>query len=383
VWESDLNTYNALADDAGIAAIQNVAGYVCNTAVNPVAVVKNFGSNNLLSVDINYRVDGGAVQTFTWTGIVAPLAVATVPIPAIVTVKGLHTLNIYTSNPNGVSDANTFNDDQTISYETETTVIPSPVTEEFESALFPPVNWRIVNGTGMLVKETSAGGFGNSPSSLRAEYFNSQAGTIEFLQSDPIDLSTLPTPIQLTFDVAYALYTAGFRDTLRVYVSTDCGLTWTQVYNAGGPTLSTAPSTLQPFVPQPSEWRKEIITLSSYAGSPNFIIRFYFRSQFGNNLYLDNINLGNTNIGFTQFAENDFSTYPNPVEDEINIEMNQEMQGELTVQIHDLTGRLCHESNYSGKRKIKVPAEFLAKGSYALTLISREKLWRKLFVKSF
>ena len=54
-----------------------------------------------------------------------------------------------------------------------------------------------------------------------------------------MDFSSLGSPT-LTFDVAYALYSqTGFSDTLRVQVSSDCGATWTNVYNKFGQNLTT------------------------------------------------------------------------------------------------------------------------------------------------
>ncbi|NCA22445.1 MAG: PKD domain-containing protein, partial [Crocinitomicaceae bacterium] len=88
-------------------------------------------------------------------------------------------------------------------------------------------------------------------------------------------------------------------DGLQVLISTDCGTTWTSVYNKTGTTvasgnLPTAAATTSAFVPTSSQWRTETINLNTYVGNSGAILAFRNLADYGNNLYIDNINITGT-----------------------------------------------------------------------------------------
>ncbi len=103
-------------DDAGISSVNSPKGNICNGSSAPQVVLNNYGSNTLSSVTINYQLDGGTVSTTSWSGSLASGSSTTVTLPTISYSGGSHTLNVYTSNPNGTSDTNTSNDDASSSF---------------------------------------------------------------------------------------------------------------------------------------------------------------------------------------------------------------------------------------------------------------------------
>ena len=92
----------------------------------------------------------------------------------------------------------------------------------------------------------------------------------------------------LQFDVAYRRYPNIYNDKLSVYYSSDNGESWIQMYSKSSNELSTvAGYSSQSFVPTDEQWRSESIDLSNISG--NIIIKFTFESDWGNNIWLDNI----------------------------------------------------------------------------------------------
>ena len=95
----------------------------------------------------------------------------------------------------------------------------------------------------------------------------------------------------LTFDFAYVLYSATYSDDLRIDISTDCGLTYSQLFFKNGATLSAGQSSTGSWEPSSAgDWQNETIDLNNYLGN-NITLRFVNITGYGNNLYIDNINV--------------------------------------------------------------------------------------------
>ena len=56
-----------LPDDAGIVGISSPNGPYCIDNFDPEITLRNFGTNNLTSVTINYNIDGG--MNYTYPGV--------------------------------------------------------------------------------------------------------------------------------------------------------------------------------------------------------------------------------------------------------------------------------------------------------------------------
>ena len=123
--------------------------------------------------------------------------------------------------------------------------------------------------------------------------------------SPPIDLSTLSTA-QLSFEHAYRRYNQNSSDSLIIYVSTNCGQTFTRVFQRGENgtgSFATVSTSTTNFVPtQASDWCFAgtvgspcfTVNLNNFVGNTNVIVKFEGYNNYGNNLYIDNINISGT-----------------------------------------------------------------------------------------
>lgn len=288
-----------VALDAGMLSFTSPTnGYsACVSSINPVATLKNSGSNTLTSVTINYQLNANSPQTLPWTGNLNTSQTTSINIPTINVTPGNHTLRVWTSNPNGATDMNFTNDTATVNF---SIINPTnnnlPITENFETTTFPPIGWVRVNSDNATTwtRTTNAGGFGLSTASMFIDNYNyNAAGQRDYMESPTFDLSSITDPVIVVFDVAYARYSAANHDSLIVSVSTDCGGTWTRLYAKGNQILSTNGGTnvTTAFTPTAGQWRKDTVSLQSYLGQPNVKIRFENYCGYGNNLYVDNINI--------------------------------------------------------------------------------------------
>ena len=134
----------------------------------------------------------------------------------------------------------------------------------------------------------SSGTFCQGSQSLRIDNYNNQVpGAKSYLLAD--ELVVPANGAQLSFQLAYAPYSATYYDGLRVEVSTDCGATYQSVYFKENLALSTTGGYQSSgFSPGScNDWRTETVDLTPFAGQ-TILLRMANINGYGNYLYLDN-----------------------------------------------------------------------------------------------
>lgn len=309
-----INAYQALlcvnastvARDAGISQVITPRGVICTATFTPQVTIRNFGSNALTSATINYRIDNNAIQTFNWTGNLASGATANVTLPNMTTTNGQHTFTAFTTNPNNNTDQNFTNDTTVSSFAVYTTGLTLPFTETFESNSTTLSLWSVDNPDGgtTWALYTIAG---TTPGTTAAgiDFYNyTTTGQRDGLISPPLNFSNLSSA-QLYFEHAYRRYNTSSTDSLIIYASTDCGQTYTRIWargENGSFTLATQNPSTTAFSPSNSnQWCMgsssppcNTISLNAFIGNPNVILKFEGFNNYGNNLFLDNINVTGT-----------------------------------------------------------------------------------------
>ncbi len=306
-----LNGYDpntpSLTYDAQLLSITSPSGTLCTGPHSPVISIKNNGTVTLTSMTINYQIDGGAATPYAWSGSLVSGASANVTMPSITIAAGAHTYTatIVAGSLNGSqSDLNTANNALTSNYTGSGGAgTPIPFTEGFEAVTFPPTGWTNQNpdgnvGSALWVRTTTASGFGGSTASALNDQITpatTTVGQVDNLITPYLNFTTQATPINLTFAVANARYNATYYDSLIVWISTNCGSSWTRLAsygnNSGGNALATAPDNTGPFTPTAAQWATKNINLNAYASQTAAQIRFQLKSGWGNNTYIDDINI--------------------------------------------------------------------------------------------
>ena len=181
------------------------------------------------------------------------------------------------------------------------------VPESFSGGVVPPGCWTTTTTVYQVYNSVSA--FGSGTGSLEYFFYAQSAGGIDDFTS-PVFAPTTPGT-QLSFDEAYATY-SGELDGLVIKTSTDGGASYTTLvtYTGGAAgTLNTGGTVGNAeFVPAAGQWQTQTITLPT---GTNRII-FEGVSDFGNDLYVDNINMVNTACFGTPAPGNTISS-ANPV----------------------------------------------------------------------
>jgi hypothetical protein len=207
------------------------------------------------------------------------------------------------------------------------------------------------------------------------DFYNSLPGEIDELYPPAFDVSNMIAPISLTFDVAYAGYTASSpeNDRLEVFYSTNCGATWTSAYNKAGNGLKTANTTTSSFTPTATQWRTETVSLNPLAGQSQVLVKFKATSDYGNNLYVDNVNMTGTPLSVKKSdLANQFNIYPNPSANNPTIFISLVNDEKVKVEVYNLVGELTsvpvNSSLGAGEHRFTLETSNLPSGIYYVKL---------------
>jgi len=310
----------ALDRDVAVTQIISPFGTTCNPTITPEIVVSNYGGNTVTSMVINYQVDNGNILTQNWTGNLSSGQSTNITLPTLFVSNGIHTFKAFTTNPNNNIDQNMTNDQSTISFGSFFSGLVLPFSETFEPNSATVGLWSVDNPDENITWQiTNTVGTSPGTTSVGLNFFSyATIGQRDGFMSPPIDLSTVSNA-QLTFEHAYRRYDQTSSDSIIIYVSTDCGQTFTRIFQRGENgtgTFATVSTSTTNFVPtQASDWciagtvgsACYTISLNNFVGSTTAIIKFEGYNNYGNNLYIDNVNITgtpNTNPPIANFTSN-------------------------------------------------------------------------------
>ncbi len=370
-----------IPNDAGVTLITGVPPVLCASSISPVVRLHNFAVTPLTSATISYTIDAGAPVPYSWTGNLASNGDLNVTLSAITLAAGHHNLSFYTTLPNGSPDLDSHNDASAAGTTIMSAAVPAPISQAFPTALFPPAGWSVENVDADAYTWTRSGTGLNGAGSALLSFFSASAGTIDNLYTPLLDYSNAISGATLEFDVAHAQYAATYLDRLKVDVSTNCGATWTNVYNKVDPALaSTTTLVTTSFVPTAAQWRHETINMNPYIGQASLLVRFQGVSGYGNNVYVDNINLNDGSVGISTInAAAGISLYPNPSNGEVNLKLDFQNTQNVTVIVTNTIGSVVSTLNLKDVNSGTYPLNLVgqAKGNYMVTIKTNDNVVTK------
>lgn len=387
VWiQNDNDQKIAQAARSAVHLIANDAALDDAIAANPLqcangsaavvanATLRNSGTSPLISATFYYRFNNGPQYTYPWVGRISPGGTANISLPTPALGAGSHVLYDSVALPNGMLDANPGNNATTFVLPIHNNVLVGlPMSTGFENNVLP-TNWLYYNPNSNDENwEIFAGN--NSHSGQRAmvhRNYNFAPGETNYLLM-PKPLLLL-APRALDFWLAYAQYT-NEEDRLEVVYSTDCGANWNVQWARSGRDLATttAIGTSTPYLPSIADWKRVSVDMDAVPSGA--IIAFRAISDFGNNLYLDDVDLrtGSSNGIKSLETEISLSIYPNPSREKANVQFNLSRLSVVIITLTDVTGRILSEENWNahaGKNNFELNLSSLTPGSYFITLMA-------------
>lgn len=163
-WIQNSNTHKVLQaafsepvgpdyEDASIQAIVSPGKKFCGENLSPVVTLRNLGGKKLTSAEIQYSMNGGPIQVFSWSGDLAFLSKQNVPLPSVsFTVLPTHNqLFVSVKNPNQKTDQKPDNDYLTYQFDAAP-LSGIPMQIEILTDQYPfETSWKISNSSGQVV----------------------------------------------------------------------------------------------------------------------------------------------------------------------------------------------------------------------------------------
>ena len=329
--------------DLAVASSPQPIAVLCPGEVTPTAVIKNTGLNTINDFQVSYTIEDGTTGQLDYTGppLTAGQSIEMSFEPVNVEIgPGIITYAIQTVDGQG-NDGLSSNGTLEIKYLVDDSHDLIPSIENFDGTL-EDSDWNQLSQDNEITWEvTSVSGIEaiNNQAAFMNFYNYQQAGELDYLVSPALDFTTATTPT-MTFNLAYAGI-GNFQDGLLVVISSDCGKSYADtVFQAFGEDLATTFDSNE-FYPQDStDWKLHKIDLSKFAGLPEIRVALVAVNDFGNNLFIDNVQFFlSDRTNSLNFEANQMVAYPNPTDGEFSITFNLTQRSPINLQLINTMGQ--------------------------------------------
>lgn len=360
---------------------------IASNQVLPCAPLADFDADQTLicegeSIQFYDKTFMGNPTSYAWTFSGGSPATSTAQNPIVnYAAKGNYDVNLIVTNANG--STNTLKRGYVSVRSQTNTPYVNAFADGFDQYPIPNLTWHVEPGIdkmnfGYFYKTSYAG-----QSCVTLQNLHAAKGETDAMITHTISLAN-SKDAQLSFWYAFADRNPSGNDALKVFVSNDCGKTWSLEGSKVGLFLRTTNARVNDTVWYPtlaSQWKQMTVDLNTYAlGANAIMIKIEFTAGGGNCFYLDEMFLATT-IGMEElFAENGPKIYPNPAHDVVTVELPQPGG---TLKITDITGRIVLKKQLATTEKVtSLQTHNFAPGLYLITIEQNGKLiTRKIVIQ--
>ncbi len=349
--------------------------FICNAT--PTVKFQNYSkTSSITSATINVKNGTSTVKSQSWTGNLAPYAVASVPVASFPASTGNYTFEVVVNSDsqpsNNVSSAfpltvfsasNALTSPWNQDFESSTTTLPSPMTTTDPDNIFPfkqNSSYQVIGATGSLTTAI-------------AIQYQGMSGSADIMLGNFNTASA--ANVALDFDWSHAAVN-GSNDKLEVKVSNDCGATWNTAWSAAGSALTTHADVSGIYLPAAAgDWRHKTAILTATKGS-NMVVKFVATSGGGQYGWLDNLKITNTTGVENVLNASSVSLYPNPAREMAKLEFTLSQKSNVTINVTDALGRtvatVANGMMNQGVQSVDIPTANLSAGVYNVSIQTEE-----------
>ena len=368
--------------------IPNYKENTCDDSFIPTVYFTNRGDFPVNNIDFTVKVNRDTILSNSWSGNLMSDSSSSLTFSML---NGLNSgkieIQILANLGSGINEYDYFNNSTITRFSIIKEISTLPFIEDFENGIRDTL-WTIENiDLDKTWESDSTRGlkWSNQSAVMKLFSYAPRNNQKDGLISPKI---TLPSSNELflTFDIAYQKRSNSnfLNDTLRIFASTNCGLTYDHIiYEKYGQELSTFDTTSFNFVPEYlTHWRNDTVNLSSFLNN-DILVKFETTNRAGNNLYLDNIKIfegfnAPLLVNKTKFLE--FDLYPNPTGANISIKFDNYYLKSSYLNIYNPLGEILHSSSIKNTNTLLL-TENLSPGIYFIRLFQSGKSSTKSFLK--
>jgi len=334
--------------DITISSISSPGKVVCENTIAPAIMVKNNGEQPIKNFTVAYAINGSDLQ-YNYTGdtifsgktveIVFPQTEA----PAGTNFFSARILDL----PGEQSVANNYKESY---FEIDQQTDFIPLREQFLTENIESTNWITLNEDNKIGWETETAPKNNNANiaAFINLYNYEERQQLDWLISPALDFTDI-SAASLFFKVSYAK-NADFNDQLYVMASENCGNSFDEILEVYSPSDLASVESEAFWAPKNSgDWLTKSLDLSSLAGKDNVRLAFMTVNNYGNNLYLDDIEFyANAPDEVIAVGQSSFVVYPNPsMNGRFQMAFNTSKRQLVSIQIMDVMGRVIYNGDFA------------------------------------
>lgn len=333
--------------DLAVNSIKSPGKIICGGELNPVIEIKNNGTIPISNFDVDYSIND-VVKRYTFQGdTLFSGEIIDIQLEQSIITNGSYELSV--SLVNIMDDADVSNNTEHHVFAVDDQEDFIPLREQYEITDLDASGWRTINEDSKIGWELSvAPSFarGNTAASINL-YNYEEIQQFDWLISPSLDFSGA-SEASVFFKTSYAK-NQNFNDQLRVMASSDCGANFDDVLEVLGSNELSESASDDFWVPATrNDWITHSIDLNQYAGEPNVRLAFVAVNDYGNNLYLDDIEFFSTaKDHVVSTAQNSFTLYPNPSDNGLfKLSFNTSGRQDVIILIYDQMGKLVAQDEF-------------------------------------
>jgi len=344
----------------------NVAGPLCDRTYTPSIEIINNGGVDVTEFD--FIIDNNGTETSV--SVTEPLLVdstTTLSLDPIDLPGGLSNFRYGFDNVNGQGGTRLVNTLGSVSATTSVSAAEQTTETEISYGFEGDVNFtetpngmilnnpsdfmRIVSSQNVPGPTGPVGGYGQSDQSLFVNFWqwNPQASPPnrgEMVLAREFTIDPDASELLITFNRAHAQYNQPLsNDGLEGFISYDCGENWTRVYAKSGTNLSTTAASGSFFTVGANQWATDSISIELDGTETSALFKFEAISDWGNNLYLDDIKAEGVVMVSSidgAFLPSAPSVYPNPSAGQSTLEFEVKERKRMNITLYNAMGQATH-----------------------------------------
>ncbi|NOT73790.1 MAG: T9SS type A sorting domain-containing protein [Cyclobacteriaceae bacterium] len=337
-----LNFPPGFSNDLGISEVLSPGLVMCESTPAIKLLIKNFSTTPITSFSIRRVLNGSTPVIQEFSNVSIGIGDEQLfQLNPVTVVTGKNDISLTILSPNGLPDSGPANNSKTfrtyLDQSTDTAPLRINFDQEGEKSWFiaPPIGaqpWKsvITNKSNSLVYEG---------------YNNSTLGEESWFVSPVLDFSN-NTNNSLFFDLSYGQRLPA-EDRLKVLVSYDCGLTYSEtIFDQGGNDFRSA-VTSSPWVPTVNaDWKQQYLIINQLSGKKNIRLAIVAANQHGNNLYIDNLEIFADSSPTPPIPTDQFRLYYTNRSSltDIALSFNLPVKKDVRLQIFSLMGQIVADN---------------------------------------